>query len=414
MATSLKRRGVLKASRTHSHTEVETETDSDYEFVGSETIQPNYHVPKSEGRFKRVLDKIAKVSTQDRYAMGHLANVLVNGERNDMLNAVDRLRGKSRVLFELACYSNFQYVRLSAVANMNGDAEALGDIAKYCPHADTRSAALDELASDGSALADVACSSYFKDTRLDAVMLMGNTKSLVFVATRSPHTDSRLAALEKISFDHNSLHRVAEESIYRSARISAVKKLASNMMALSMLLSRTKYPEIRKLVAELLSQYIDQIDNADVLVELAKCSANQDARYLAVGKLWRNSSSLRRVVGESNYKDAKSTALMLLSDMVENLDDSDALVDVATQSPYEDCRAAAVERLVGMSSSLLSVATKSKYKATRNLAITKLKKDPETLKSVFKLSKYQDTRTMAHKIVSSSDVFKTELEKILG
>ncbi len=349
----------------------------------------------------------------DRYNLAHLAKVLVNGERDAMLDAVDRLHGRSRVLFDLACFSRFQFVRLSAVKNLKQDEEALTDIAKFCPFDETRSSALDDLVWNGEALVEVACSSHYKDTRGNAIKLMNNAASIMRVAISSPNAEDRSAALGRLS-DSALLERVAEECSYRKTRTEALNKLKGDMRALSSLLLLSRHLEVRKTIASMLAANIESIDDPEILAEIANLVADQDVRYLAVGKLWRHPSSLKKVASESRYKDAKSTAIMLLSDMVPNLDDPELLVDVASLSPYEDCRCAAVDRLVGMSSALLSVASKSKYRDTRNLAVTKLKGDVDSLTSVMKLSKYQDTRVHAHKLASTPEAFELQLTKILG
>jgi hypothetical protein len=105
---------------------------------------------------------------------------------------------------------------------------------------------------------------------------------------------------------------------------------------------------------------------------------------------------------------------MLLSDMVSELDDHDLLAYVAGMSPYQDCRIAAIERLVGQSQALLEVANKSKFKDSRELVLEKLKTDVEALKSISRLSRYRDTRKKAHSLVSKPDVFEAELTRILG
>ncbi len=349
----------------------------------------------------------------DRYSFAHLAKVLTSGDRLSMLKAVDRLQGKARVLVELACFSHFQFVRLAAISHLVYDADALVEIAKYCQFADTRAAALDELSSNNQALVEVACSSLFKDTRLDAVSLLKNSGALAEIATRSPNKDSRVAAIERLD-DADGLKRIAEESTYRSMRRDAVENLGSEPEILSSLVLSAKYTDVKKAAASKLSGYVDEIDDVDTLIEIAKLCPNEDARYLAVGRLSEHPWALRTIVYESKHKDAKSTALMLLSDIVYEIDDPEMLTEVAMLSPYEDCRSVAVERLVGQSSALLSVANKAKYKDSRELAIDKLKDDIESLKSVSKLSRYKDTRKKAHSLVSNPEVFQGELSKILG
>jgi hypothetical protein len=350
----------------------------------------------------------------DRYSFAHLAKTLVSGERNDMLNAVDRLRGRSRVLAELACFSSFQFVRLAAVSHLTSDPEALADVAKYCPYDDTRASALDELSSDRAYLLDISCSSLFRDTRLRAVSLLSDPDTLARVAARSPNADSRNAALERISGNPAALRKVSEESPYRKVRMSALSGLSSHISALCSLLVSSKHLELRKKAASILSASVEELDDVDALTEIAKLSSNPDIRYLAVGRLWKHPFALRRVVSETHYADARSTALMLLSDAVAHLDDPDLLADVATLSPYGDCRSAAIERLVGQSAALLSIASKSRFKDARSLAIDKLKDDVPALKTVVRLSKYRDTRQQAHRIVSNPQVFQSELSRILG
>jgi hypothetical protein len=360
---------------------------------------------------KKKLDPFHKGS--DRFSFAHLAKILTSGERLEMLNAVDRLRGRSRILVELACFSNFQFVRLAAVSNLSGDEEALIDIAKYCQHDDTRASAVDELSHIGRALVEVACSSLFSDTRLDAVHAISDDAVLAEVAVRSPNRDSRTAAMKRISNNSAALRKVAQESSYRSSRIEALNSLSSDVDSLcSLVLSR--HPEIKKSAASKLSGYVEEIDDMEALIEIAKVSPNEDARYIAVGRISNDPISLRSVITDSRFNDARSTALMLLSDMVSDIDDSEILSDVAMLSPYPDCRAAAVERLVGQSNSLLEIANKAKFKDSRELALSKLKSDVQALKSVSKLSKYKDTRKKAHSMVSKPEVFASELARILG
>ncbi|MCI0503406.1 hypothetical protein L0Y65_01705 [Candidatus Micrarchaeota archaeon] len=349
----------------------------------------------------------------DRYSFAHLAKVLTGGERLAMLSAVDRLKGRSRVLVELALFSNFAFVRLAAVSHLSNDPEALIDIAKFCHYEDTRASAVDELSNKGSALVEVACSSLFGVTRMDAVRLLVEPEALSEVAARSPHRDSRTAAMEKISENAQALRKVAEQSSFRSVRMNAVDTLSSDIDSLcSLVLS--KHSEVKKAAAAKLSAFVEELDDVEALIEIAKISPSEDARYIAVGRLSNDPFSLRTVISDSEYGDAKTTALMLLSDMVADLDDSEVLSDVAMLSPYPDCRSAAVERLVGQSNALLSVASKSKFKDSRELALVKLKGDVDALKSVSKLSKYSDTRKKAHSMVAKPEVFASELARILG
>ena len=350
----------------------------------------------------------------DRYTLSHLAKVLTSGERLAMLSAVDRLRGRVRVLVELASFSTFQYVRLAAITNLANEMEALVDIAKFCMFGDTRSAAVDELSTTQSALGEVACSSLFGDTRIDAVNAISDQPSLITVAARSPHKDSREAALGKIAENPAAMKKVAEESAYRSSRLVAMKALSSDTKALSSLILSSKHAEVKKTAAFLLSNYVEELDDPETLAEIAKLSPNEDARYLAVGRLSGDPWALRGIIADAHYADSKSTALMLLSDMVPELQDAEILIDVAIQSPYQDCRVAAIERLAGQSTALLSVATRSRFKDSRDSALVLLKNDIEALKSASKLSRYQDTRKKAHSMVSKPEVFQGELARILG
>ncbi len=373
--------------------------------------------PEDDLKDKRPTRKKDKVSTfhkgPDRFSLSHLASILTSGERLAMLNAVDRLRGRSRVLIELALFSNFQFVRLAAVSNLSSDPEALVDVAKFCQHDDTRASAVDELVRYSGSLVEVAKSSLFGDTRVAAVGLLSDYNALAEVASKSPSKDSRGAALERISGNRAALRKVAEESAYRAARMGAIESLSSDVGSLcSLVLSKNS--EVKRTAASKLSSYVEELEDADALIEIAKVSPHEDARYIAVGRLSNDPFALRTIISESSYGDARTTSLMLLSDMVSELDDPDLLCDVAALSPYQDCRSAAIERLVGQSQALLQVANKSKFKDSRELALQKLKTDIEALKSVSKLSKYRDTRKKAHSLVSKPDVFHAELARILG
>jgi len=352
--------------------------------------------------------------SSDKHSFAHLAKILTSGERLKMLNAVDRLKGRSRILVELACFSSFQFVRLASISNLARDVDALIDIAKYCQFADTRAAAVDELSSNNEALVDIANSSLFKDTRADAISFIKNPDSLAEVASKAPKKDSRIAALKLITGHSRALKKVAKESSRRSMRIAAVKHLKDDMKALVALLKATPHLDVKKVAASLLFGYVDSIDDIDTLIEIAMYSTNEDSRYIAIGRLSRHPEALKKIIYNSRHRDARSTALMLLSDAVSELDNPDLLVEIAVMSPYEDCRVAALERLVDMSSALQAVATKSKYGDARNKALDMLKNDVESLKSISKLSRYSSTRKKAHKLVSHPDVFEKELSRILG
>ncbi len=373
--------------------------------------------PEDQLKEKRPTRKKDKISTfhggPERFSLTHLAGVLTSGERLAMLSAVDRLRGRARVLVELALFSNFQFVRLAAVQNLSGEIEALLDLAKYCQYDDTRASALDELAGSAPALADAAISSLFSDTRLFAVEMLSDSNALAAVASRSPNKDSRTAALQKISNDRAALLKVAEGSSYRTARMGAIEGLSSDASSLCSL-ALSKNGEVRKAAVARLSSYVEEIDDADALIEIAKSSPQEDARYIAVGRLSNDPYALRAIISESDHSDARTTSLMLLSDMVSELDDADLLADVASMSPYHDCRSAAIERLAGQSQALLQVANRSRFRDSRELALQKLKTDVEALKSVSKLSRYRDTRKKAHSLVSRPEVFQGELARILG
>ncbi len=361
---------------------------------------------RPDSRFKK---------SSDRYSFSHLASVLTSGDRIAMLKAVDRLQGKSRILVELACFSNFQFVRLAAISHLTFDEDALVEIAKYCQFADTRAAAVDELSMNNSkGLVEVACSSLFKETRIDAVSVLEDPDALSQIATNSPNKDSREAAMEKITDDTESLAKIALDSKYKSIRQRALKRLKTDPDALSVLLITSKHADVKKKAAADLTGYVESVNDIETLIEIAKLSPNEDARYLAVGRLSEHPWALKSIIHDSKYRDAKSTALMLLSDIVYEIEDAEMLSEVAIMSPYEDCRAVAVERLVGQSSALLNVASRAKYKDSRELALDQLKSDTETLKSVSKLSKYQDTRKKAHALVSHPENFKEQLQKILG
>ncbi len=382
--------------------------EPEQEMIESERRKPPLKKPKP----RKKLEPFKRQS--DRYSFAHLAKVLTGGERTAMLNAVDRLKGRARVLLELACFSGFSFVRLAAISYLGHDPDALVEIAKYCQYDDTRAAAVDELSTDNKALVEIACSSLFKDTRLSSVSLLADSGSLAEVASHSPRRDSRVTALEKISNDSSALKKVAHGSSYRSARVQAVESLASDTESLCSLIVESDHRDVKKAAASLLSEVVEELDDADALVEIAKVSHNEDARYLAIGRLSYEPWALRTIIQESRHRESRSAALMLLSDIVSELDDPEMLAEVAIFSPYEDCRAAAVERLVGQSSALLSVATKSKFKDTRDLVVEKLEGDAEALKAVSKLSKYRDTRKKAHKRVSDPKMFGAELGRILG
>jgi hypothetical protein len=363
---------------------------------------------------KKIKPPMRKGLAPDRYSLSHLASILTNGNRLAMLSAVDRLRGRVRVLVELASFSSFQYVRLAAIENLVNEVEALVDIAKFCQYSDTRSAAVDVLSPNPDGLCEVACSSLFSDTRLDAVNELSDPQALVSVAGRSPNKDARSAAMAKLADDSSALKKVAEDSSYRSSRLEAIRCLAGDIKSLASLILSSRHSEVKVSAANILSTHVEELDDPETLAEIAKLSPNEDARYLAVGRLSGDPWALRGIISEAKFADAKSTALMLLSDMVPELQDSEILADVAVMSPYQDCRIAAIERLAGQSNSLLSVASKSRFKDSRNQALSMLKSDIETLKSVSKLSKYQDTRKKAHSMVAKPEVFESELARILG
>ena len=89
--------------------------------------------PRRPVRKKKRITKKKKLrsfhGTPDRFTLSDLAKVLTSGERLAMLSAVDRLKGRARVLVELALFSSFQFVRLAAVQLLAKDPDALVDIA---------------------------------------------------------------------------------------------------------------------------------------------------------------------------------------------------------------------------------------------------------------------------------------------
>jgi len=375
---------------------------------------PSMHTEQRSAKKTDKRDLSSLHQAPDRYSLAHLAHVLTSGERPAMLGAVERLKGRVRVLVELAFFSSFQFVRLAAVSHLRRDSEALVEIAKYCHYSDTRMAVLGELASDNDCLVEIACSSLFRDTRVEAVGIIGEIMALATIACRSPFKDSRGAALEKVSTNPSALKKVAEESPYRTSRQAALKGVSADVAVLSSLLLATRHPDVKKAAAALLSGYMDEVYDPETITELAKLSPSEDVRYLAVGRLSEDPWALRRVIMESHYQDAKSTALMLLSDLVPKLDDAEILADVAIHSPYQDCRTVAIERLAGHSTALASVAMKSRFRDSREAALGMLKSDVDSLKSVARLSKYHGTRKKAHAMVAKPEVFGAELGKILG
>lgn len=356
----------------------------------------------------------SSLSKPDRMSFGHLVKQIIDGSREEVSKALTRLKNRPGVLLEIAKYAKQRHTRLGSVALLGDDLEALIELAKHAPKRDTRERALKLLSKHKGAVLLVAAGSHFSDTRLRAVfMLKGKPHLLVRITTDSEFKDVRSAAIGFLIGKTSYLIRVAIESKYPNTRKQVLRSLGRDISALRTIAEESKYGDTKIGAMKILSNMVEDLDNPEVLMDIAKKSPFAECRYLAVSNLASDYKALVEIYEQSQFKNTKTTAMMLLSDATDVIDDPELLAAVAKFSPYEEDRYMAIEKLEKDTDHLTRVANESKFKTTRMAAMGIISSDPDSLREITVASRYKDTRTAAHKKLSDEEIFQDELKRML-
>ncbi len=326
------------------------------------------------------------------------------------MEALASARKRPLVLAELACSSPFGDLRLSSVAALE-DGPALAEIASYSHFRDSRLAAARRLEGKEDMLAGVACDGMFGDARGMALSMMGDG-GRAEVAIRSRKSGARKAALSMMS-DPSALIQVAEECPYRSTREGAVRKLSRDREALCSLAVSSPRIEARRAAVAHLCPHLQEV-GADVLVEIASLAPEEDYRLLALARMAADAPSLRRAMQKARHWGTRMTAIMLLSELVGEIDDANLLSEIAVLSPDRGSRAAAISKLSADPHSLAEVARRSRYSDTRDSALARISRDGASLRKVARSSAYHGTRGKAHRLACGREVLRRTLERLLG
>ncbi len=351
-----------------------------------------------------------KPAEPERRDPARLAESLLSDSPSRRREALSMVRGNPAALAELACSSPHPDLRLDAVAAL-ADEAALSEVASYSHFRDSRLAAVRRLEGDGERLTMVACSSQFRDTAAAALEMMGDGER-ADVAIRSPKPAARKAALSMIR-DSAALLQVADESPYRSAREEAVHRLRKDTEALCGLAVGSARTDARKAAVAHLCPSLQEV-GADVLVEIAALAPEEDYRLLALARLGSDASSLRRVLQRARHWGTRMTAIMLISEIVGEIDDANLLAEIAVLSPDRDSRRAALNKLSADPAALAEVARRSRFRDTRDSALGRLSGDSASLRHIRRSSGYRDTRRRAHSLACGKDVLRKTLEALLG
>ncbi len=346
----------------------------------------------------------------DRNSRSHLAGKLLSERPEERIVAVGRLKDDPAVLAELACSSPFPDVRQAAVASL-ADEAALAEIAAYSHFKDSRQGAVRRVEGSGDCLEWIACTSIFSDTTAAAITLMKDGERAE-VAIRSQKAAARKAALAMIT-DGPSLLRVAEESRFKGTREEAVRRLSDDLEALCGLAIGSGRSDARKAAVAHLCPRLQEV-GADVLVEIASLARIEDYRLLALAQIATDPPSLRRVLQKSRHWGTRMTAIMLISEIVGEIDDLNMLSDIAILSPDREGRMAAVAKLSADPQALMEVARRSQFRDTRDSALRRLAGDGERLRKISRSACYPDTRRKAHRLSCGKEVLRKTLEGILG
>lgn len=363
--------------------------------------------------FKQEAFQVYSPDTEKKYGKSHVANALIAGSYQDILKTMTRLRGKSKIMLALCFFSAHKFVRLAAIENLIERPELLAEAAKFSPHDEVRMAALSLLNGFPGELSEVACGSRFKSTRKKAVEMIGKEKQSLFkIAANSSYPDTRKEALEQISSSKELLIKLTTEAKSRAVRKKAVELLGYCEWALRRILFSKSPPEVRRLALRMLSKFADAIEDEKTLKEIAMGSPDEDGRFVAVGKLSSNPNALAEVVSESRKRDSRSTALMLLSDLVDEINDGVLLEIVAIKSPYPDCRATALEKLKSSPEALEKVAIESRFDS-RLAALEMLAEDSKSLVKLYREAKRADVRNRAKDILSQPEMLGKHLASMI-
>lgn len=346
--------------------------------------------------------KVYAPNAEKTYRKTHLAKALISGSHRDIIRTLSRVRGKSKIMMLLAFFSAHRFVRLAALENIAEKRELVAEAACFAPHEEVRLASLALLNGFNEELAKAACFSRFKKTRLKAVgMLKKDKNALMKVSSESKYSDSKKLALREISTNKEILIKLASEAKSRTVRKKAVEMLGFKEWALKRVLFSDAPKNTRRYVLKRLSKFSDAVKDERVLKEIAMESPDEDGRFVAIGKLSSKSGALLEIIEKSRKRDSRSTALMLLSDSVEDAKDHKVLETVAIKSPYPDCREAALEKLQQKPDSLKKVAGTSKYRDSRGGALELLLEDGHShVAELYKSAKHADVRKKAKEVLS--------------
>ncbi len=354
--------------------------------------------------------RFRKPDEPERRDPARLAEGLLSDSPQRRAEALAMVGRRPAALAELACSSTHEDMRLDAVAAL-ADGTALSDVASYSHFRDSRLAAVRRLEGDGGRLLAVACGSLFWDS-IDAALSMMGDGERAEVAIRSRKSRARKAALSLMR-DSSALLQVAEESPYRSARGEAVRRLGKDTTALCGLAVGSARTDSRKAAVAHLCPRLQEL-GADVLVEIAALAPEEDYRLLALARIGTDAASLRRVLQKARHWGTRTTAMMLISEMVGEIDDANLLAEIAVRSPDRDSRLSALNKLSADPAALADVARRSRYRDTRDSALARLSGDGALLRKVRLSSSYGDTRRKAHRLACGKDVLRRTLEALLG
>ncbi len=358
--------------------------------------------------------KVYAPNPEKEYKKNHMAKALIAGSYQDILKTMTRLRGKSRIMLALSFFSAHKFVRLASLENLIERPELLAEAAKFSPHDEVRTAAVSMLEGMPEELSKVACGSRFSKTRKKALEIIGKEKKLLFrVAAKAGYPDTRKEALELISSNKELLIKLTTEAESRSVRKKAVELLGYCEWALRRVLFSKTPPEVRRLALKTLSKFPDAITDEKVLLEIAINSPDEEGRFVAIGKLSTNPSALQEVVEKTRKKDSRSTALMLLSDTVDDIEDGGILQMIAILSPYPDCRSVALEKLRGRTEALEKVAIESKSRDSRLAALEMLAEESGSLLKLYREARRADVRNRAKEILSKPEVLGNHLATMI-
>ncbi|MBN2121818.1 hypothetical protein JW721_02065 [Candidatus Micrarchaeota archaeon] len=182
--------------------------------------------------------------------------------------------------------------------------KAVGLAASRSPR--KRAAAVRMLAQDEDALSYVAAHSFYADTRKEALGRLLKLPRIVFplkyIAMHSPHEDSAISAVEKLSREDGALQGIAVLSQNKEARMLAVQKLSWSEECLKFVALHTAHADsgIRALRS---LQW-----NAEALKLAETDSSHPEVRAAASAILRKDTGVLLRILENEGSSDAPPPA----------------------------------------------------------------------------------------------------------